>query len=51
MNRTVTVVMYVYRSLFAFGNVGFGYALSMVLLVVILAVSLAQFRLLRSRRQ
>lgn len=51
VNRTVTVVMYVYRSLFAFGNVGFGYALSMVLLVVILTVSLVQFRLLRSRRQ
>ena len=26
VNRTITVVMYVYRSLFAFGNVGFGYA-------------------------
>ena len=50
VNRTVTVVMYVYRSLFAFGNVGFGYALSMILLVVILGVSLIQFRLLRSRR-
>lgn len=50
VNTTVTVVMYVYRSLFAFGNVGFGYALSVILLVVILALSLIQFRLLRSRR-
>ena len=50
VNRTITVVMYVYRSLFAFGNVGFGYALSMILLLTILAVSLVLFRVLRSRR-
>lgn len=49
-NSTATVVWYIYRTLFTYGNVGYGAALSFVLLLVILLLTLVQMRLLRGRR-
>jgi ABC-type sugar transport system permease subunit len=50
VNSTATIVWYVYRSLFAFGNVGFGATLSCLMLVVILVLTVIELRLLRPRR-
>jgi ABC-type sugar transport system permease subunit len=50
VNSTATVVWYVYKSLFAFGNVGFGATLSCLMLLVILALTVVELRLLRRRR-
>ncbi|MDD5370290.1 MAG: sugar ABC transporter permease [Anaerolineaceae bacterium] len=49
-NSTATIVWYIYRTLFTYGNVGYGAALSFALLIVILAFTLIQMRLLRRRR-
>lgn len=49
-NSTVTVVWYIYKTLFAFSRIGYGAALSFILLVVILALTLVEMRLLRVRR-
>jgi ABC-type sugar transport system permease subunit len=49
-NSTVTVVWYIYKTLFAFSRIGYGAALSFILLVVILALTLIEMRLLRVRR-
>lgn len=47
---TATIVWYIYRTLFTYGNVGYGATLSIVLLVVILILTLALMRLLRGRK-
>lgn len=49
-NSTATVVWYIYRTLFTYGNVGYGAALSFLLLLVILALTLILMRLLRGRK-
>ena len=49
-NSTATVVWYIYRTLFTYGNVGYGATLSFVLLIVILLLTLALMRLLRGRK-
>lgn len=49
-NSTATIVWYIYRTLFTYGNVGYGATLSVVLLLVILLLSLIQMRLLRRRK-
>jgi ABC-type sugar transport system permease subunit len=50
VNSTTTIVWYVYKSLFDFGNVGYGATLSCLLLLVILALTVVELRLLRGRR-
>jgi len=50
VHSTATVVWYVYKNLFQFGNVGFAATLSFVLLLVILVLTLVELRLLRTRR-
>lgn len=49
-NSTATIVWYIYRTLFTYGNVGYGAALSFALLIVILVFTLLQMRLLRGRK-
>jgi ABC-type sugar transport system permease subunit len=49
-NSTATIVWYIYRTLFTYGNVGYGATLSFVLLIVILLLTLALMRLLRGRK-
>jgi ABC-type sugar transport system permease subunit len=49
-NATATLVWDIYKTLFQFDNVGLGATLSCLLLLVILALTLIQMRLLRSRR-
>lgn len=49
-NSTVTVVWYIYKSMFQFNNqVGFAAALSFMLLLFILALTLVELRLLRKK--
>lgn len=50
VNSTATVAWYIYRSLFAFGETGFGSALSLTLVAVVLLLTAAQTWLLRERR-
>jgi ABC-type sugar transport system permease subunit len=50
VHSTATVVWYVYKSLFQFGNVGFAATLSFVLMLVILVLTLVELRVLRLRR-
>jgi ABC-type sugar transport system permease subunit len=50
VHSTATVVWYVYKNLFQFGNVGFAATLSFVLLLIILVLTLVELRLLRTRR-
>ncbi len=49
-NSTATIVWYIYKTLFTYGNIGYGATLSSVLLVVILILTLIQMRLLRGRK-
>jgi ABC-type sugar transport system permease subunit len=49
-NSTATIVWYIYRTLFTYGNVGYGATLSFVLLIVILILTLILMRLLRGRK-
>ena len=49
-NSTATIVWYIYKTLFTYGNVGYGATLSFVLLIVILLLTLALMRLLRGRK-
>ena len=44
---TNVIVYYIYKKAFRFGEMGYAMALSMVLLVILLIISLAQMRLLR----
>jgi ABC-type sugar transport system permease subunit len=46
---TQTLVWYIYKALFQFDNVGLGASLSVLLLAIILALTLVQMRVLRSR--
>ncbi len=48
-NSTATVAWYIYKSIYVYNEPGFGAALSMVLLLMILALTLAALRLLRRR--
>ncbi len=50
VNSTITVSLYVYRSLFSFGEIGFGATLSFILVLTVLALTAVQTRLLRERR-
>lgn len=50
VNSTATVAWYIYRSLFAFGETGFGATLSLLLVAVVLLLTVAQTFLLRERR-
>lgn len=47
-NTSATVVWYVYRNAFHFENLGYAATMGILLLVVILALTLIQFRLVRS---
>jgi ABC-type sugar transport system permease subunit len=49
-NATATLVWDIYKTLFQFDNVGLGATLSCLLLLVILALTLVQMRLLRARK-
>jgi ABC-type sugar transport system permease subunit len=48
-NTTATFVWYIYHALFFFYRTGFGATMAVVLLLIILALSLVQMRLLRNR--
>jgi ABC-type sugar transport system permease subunit len=48
-NSTATVTWYIYRSLFDFGETGFGSTLSFVLVAVVLLLTAAQTALLRGK--
>lgn len=50
LNETATIVWFIYKSLFSFGNVGVAAVMSCVLLLLILALTFVQFRLLGRRR-
>ena len=50
VNSTATVAWYIYRSLFSFNETGFGSALSLTLVAVVLLLTVAQTFLLRERR-
>jgi ABC-type sugar transport system permease subunit len=47
---TASIVWYIYRTLFTYGNVGYGATLSFILLVLIMVLTLILMRLLRGRR-
>lgn len=47
---TATIVWYIYKTLFTYGNVGYGATLSIVLLIIILILTLIMMRLLRGRK-
>lgn len=48
-NSTLTVALFVYRSLFSFGEIGFGSTLSFILVITVLALTGAQTYLMRYR--
>ena len=50
VNSTATIAWFVYRSLFAFGDTGFGATLSFVLVLVVLVLRGAQLLLFREKR-
>lgn len=50
-NTTATVVWYIYNSLFNYNRIGFGAAISLVLLAMIMALSLILMRLLRDQEK
>jgi multiple sugar transport system permease protein len=50
-NSTITVVYWIYRSSFTYFKLGYGAALSVVLLVILAAISAVQLRLLRDDTQ
>ncbi|MCQ3813568.1 MAG: sugar ABC transporter permease [Acidimicrobiia bacterium] len=50
VNSTITVSLYIYRSLFAFGDIGFGAALSFLLVITVLLLTGLQTFLLRERK-
>lgn len=47
---TASIVWYIYRTLFTYGNVGYGATLSFILLVLIMVLTLILMRLLRGRK-
>jgi multiple sugar transport system permease protein len=47
MNSTITVVHWIYRASFTYFKLGYGSAMSVVLLVVLLVLSVVQMLLLR----
>lgn len=49
-NSTATVSWYIYKSIYVYDQAGFGATLSFVLLLMILAMTLLAFRVLRPRR-
>jgi len=49
VNSTISVSLYIYRSLFAFGDIGFGAALSFLLVITVLVLTGLQTYLLRDR--
>ena len=51
VNSTATIAWYVYRSLFAFGDTGFGATLSFVLVAMVLVLTGAQLLLFREKRR
>jgi len=48
-NRTATMAWYIYKNTFQFSNIGVGAAMSVIMLVAILVLTLVQLRLLRRR--
>jgi ABC-type sugar transport system permease subunit len=50
VNSTATIAWFVYRSLFAFGETGFGATLSFVLVLVVLILTGAQMVIFREKR-
>jgi len=49
INSTSTLVYYIYTKAFSNMQLGYASAVSVVLMVIILVITLLQFRLLRSR--
>ncbi|MDI9349479.1 MAG: sugar ABC transporter permease [Candidatus Symbiobacter sp.] len=49
VNATATVSWYIYRSLFSFGEIGYGATLSFVLVLVVLGLSMLQMIVMRTR--
>lgn len=49
VNSTISASLYIYRSLFAFGDIGFGATLSFVLVITVLVLTGLQTFLLRDR--
>ncbi len=47
---TASIVWYIYRTLFTYGNVGYGATLSFILLILIMILTLVLMRLLRGRK-
>lgn len=47
---TASIVWYIYRTLFTYGNVGYGATLSFILLILIMILTLILMRLLRGRK-
>jgi ABC-type sugar transport system permease subunit len=50
-NSTATIVWYIYMTLFRYSNVGYGAALSVLLLALILSLTLILMRLMRGRKE
>ena len=50
VNSTISAALYIYRSLFLFGDIGFGATLSFLLVVTVLVLTGLQTFLLRERR-
>ena len=49
INSTTTLVLYIYTKAFSNMQLGYASAISVVLMVIILVITLIQFRVLRSR--
>ena len=50
VNSTISVSLYIYRSLFSFGDIGFGATLSFLLVITVLILTGLQTFLLRDRK-
>ena len=50
-NSTITVVYWIYRAAFTYFKLGYAAAMSMILLVILVAISLVQLYLLRDETQ
>ena len=50
VNSTISVSLYIYRSMFLFGDIGFGAALSLLLVITVLLLTGIQTFLLRDRK-
>jgi multiple sugar transport system permease protein len=50
-NQTITAVYWIYNNAFTYFKMGYGAALSIVLLIILIAISVVQLYLLRDTTQ